>query len=193
MSGGRPPARRPIEETLGDAVVHSIDDFVFRDIEDETTARSVFDFIEDPAAREILATVLRGVRWQQKIGLIVARQPSHPAHAAHVRSQLVEYGALTELALRQAVTQTGPPNPPATLQGLIERAAKLGLLDDHGTEAATRLREARNRVHLSSAERPPRFQREGRKALRDFTTVVNQLRRFHSLPPWQPTRPPLAQ
>lgn len=185
----KPAPRRPIEESLGDAVVRGIDDFVFRDIEDDEAARAVFDFVTDLESRALLGSVLRGVRWQQKVGLVLARVPAHPAHAAQVRSQMIEYGALVEMSLHEVIRQARPTGVPATFQGLIQRAEAMEVLDARGVEAADRLREARNCVHLYLATRSLRFQREGRKALRDFTTVVNQLRIRAGLAPWQPARP----
>jgi hypothetical protein len=181
----RAAPRRPIDEWLG---VSGINDFIFRDIEDDEAARAVFDFVVDPEARDLLGVVLRGVRWQQKVGLALARQHGHPAHAAQVRSQMIEYGALVEMSLHEVVRQAHPTGVPATFQGLIQRAQTMGVLDEHGVEAADRLREARNCVHLYLATPSLRFQREGRKALRDFTTVVNQLRVHASLPPWHAAR-----
>jgi hypothetical protein len=120
-------ARRVVEESLGDAVIRGIDDFVFRDIEDEATALDVFSFVADPQIRTVLAASLRGARWQQKVGLVLARHKGHPAHVAQIRSQVIEYGAITELLLRRWFARSGQgacpphsrpssnaPSPPAS-------------------------------------------------------------------------------
>lgn len=187
MQPSPPPRRRVVEESLGDAVLRSIDAFVFRDIEDEATSVAVFDFVVSPEARDLLGAALRGVRWQQKVGLVLARRSDHPSHATQIRSQVIEYGAISELALREAVRQARPTGLPTTFEGLIERAEKIGILDEVGAAAANRRREARNSVHLDPAAAAPKVANAA-KALKDFVTIVNQCRSHAGLAPWVPLR-----
>ena len=187
MPVGPSPRRRVVEESLGEAVVKGIDDFVFHDIESEEAASRVFDFILDPDARLMLATALRGVRWQQKVGLVLARHKGHPAHAAQIRSQVIEYGAITELLLREAVRQVRSTGVPATFHGLIQRAESAGILNETGADAAHRRRDARNSVHLDPTRPPPKLG-DGAKAMKDFVVIVNQCRSHSGRSPWQPVR-----
>lgn len=182
-----PLARRPVEESLGDALIRSIDAFVFRDIEDEESSIAVFDFVDDSDARHVLGRALMGARWMQKAGLALARDREHPAHAVLVRSQLIEYGAIVELVLREAVRQERPTGIPATMQGLIDRATDAGLLSAKAVNAATRRRLARNQVHLA-VEPDAATGSETAKALKDTTLIINELRARAGLDPWLPKR-----
>ena len=181
-------SRRVVEESLGDAVIRGIDDFVFRDIEDEATALDVFAFVADPKTRTVLATSLRGARWQQKVGLVLARHKGHPAHVAQIRSQVIEYGAITELLLREMVRQDRPTALPTTFKALIERAESTSLLDERGVAAANRLRDGRNRVHHDADAKLFKIS-DASAALRDMVRVVNQCRASAGLEPWVPTKP----
>jgi hypothetical protein len=187
MDPSETPRRRVVEESLGEAVVRSIDAFVFRDIEDDATSVAVFDFVVSAEARDMLGAALRGVRWQQKVGLVLARHRGHPAHAAQIRSQVIEYGAISELALRESVRQAQPAGVPATFQGLIERAEDIGVLDEVGAAAANRRRLARNTVHLDPSVAPPKVA-DAAKAMRDFVTIVNKCRSHAGLAKWKPVR-----
>jgi hypothetical protein len=187
MDPSESPRRRVVEESLGDAVVRSIDAFVFRDIEDDAASAAVFDFVVSPAARAMLGGALRGVRWQQKVGLVLARHRGHPAHAAQIRSQVIEYGAISELALREAVRQAQPARVPTTFQGLIERAESIGILDPVGAAAAHRRRLARNSVHLEPSAAPPKVA-DAAKAMKDLVIIVNQCRAQTGLDEWKPVR-----
>jgi hypothetical protein len=181
-------SRRVVEESLGDAVIRGIDAFVFRDIEDEVAALAVFDFVDDLDARRALAGALRGARWQQKVGFVLASRHGHPAHSVLIRSQVIEFGALVELTLREVVRQHRPGSLPSTFQGLIQRASSIGLLDERGVAAAERRRAGRNGVHLDPAD-PPLKLRDSAKALRDAALVINQCRAHAGLGTWRPVRP----
>jgi hypothetical protein len=185
---GTDSPRRVVEESLGEAVVRGIDDFVFRDIETLEEATGVFAFVLDPEVRSTLGVSLRGVRWQQKVRYVLARDRDHPAYGVLIRSQMIEYGAITELSLREAVRQERPAGLPKTFHGLIERAKALTILDDRSVAAAQRLREARNRVHLDPSAGSTKIG-DSAKALKDFVVVVNQCRTHSGLALWQPTRP----
>jgi hypothetical protein len=179
--------RRVVEESLGEAVVLGIDAFVFRDIEDEQTATSVFEFVEDVAARARLGTALRGVRWQQKVRLVMARSPEHPAHRVLIRSEVIEYGAIVELLLLEAVRRERPTSLPKTFQATIARAAELEVLDAPAVAAADRRRQGRNVVHLTAGE-AALGSADSAAALRDLVRVVNSCRARAGLAPWTPVR-----
>ena len=121
-------------------------------------------------------------------GLVLARHKGHPAHVAQIRSQVIEYGAITELLLREVVRQERPRGLPATFKALIERAESTGLLDERGVAAANRLRDGRNRVHHDADARPFKIS-DASAALRDVVQVVNQCRTGAGLGPWVPTKP----
>lgn len=180
--------RRVVEESLGEAVVRGLDAFVFRDIEDEEAALHAFDFVADREVRATLGASLRGVRWQQKVRLVMARSPDHPAHSVLIRSEVIEFGAITELLLREAIRRERPGGLPKTFHGLVERAEAMGILDAAGAAAATRRREVRNGVHLT-ASGPSLGSADSAKGLKDLVRVVNCCRARADLDPWQPVRP----
>ena len=171
---------------LGEAIVKAVEDFVFRDIENDEQADQLFSFITDDDARTHLATAFRGSRWQQKMGLVFARPVAHPAHLTQVRTQLVEYGGIAETSLRCVLIQNGKDDPPADFDGLIKKARAAGLLSIGGAASAEWLRLARNRVHLflDASLREVRAEREARTAFIHLSTVLNECRSFHGLPPW---------
>jgi hypothetical protein len=192
--------KRVVEETLGDAVaetlkgaalgasvVEAIDRFVFRDIETEDEALDVFSFIDTESTRRLLASAFRGARWIQKTGLVLARPVAHPAHAAQVRSQFIEYGSICELALRVMLEQNGTKALPNDFDGIIDKCRSGGILSKEGETAAQLLRSARNRVHLflQQISKEPRAERDGRKAYQAMTTIINECRSYKGLPAWR--------
>ena len=103
---------------LGEKVIEAVDRFAFRYIEDPATAERLFGFVKSPEEREHLASAYRGTRWQQKIGLVLARPTDHDAHHAQVRAQLIGYGAIAEAALRITLAQNGRDAPPNDFDGI---------------------------------------------------------------------------
>lgn len=192
--------RKVVEEALGDAVtdtlrgpalgesiVQAIDRFVFNDIETDHEALDLFAFVQSESTRALLASTFRGARWLQKTGLVLARPAAHPAHAAQVRSQFIEYGAIAETALRAMLEQNRGEPPPEDFGPLIARCRSAGILSKPGEAAAEELRLMRNNVHLflvhpSSA---PRAEKDGRIAYKALSTVLNDCRRRAKLAPWR--------
>lgn len=171
---------------LGQSIVAAVDDFVYRDIESPEDALRIFSFVQDSVKRDHLAQTLRGARWTQKTGLVFARAASHPAHAAQVRSQMIEYGAISEYALRICLEQGGGKQAPDTFDEIIEKSRAAGILTSDGRKAADALRLLRNRTHLwiDAGEKELRAEREGRRAYMWMTVVVNECRRKCGLDEW---------
>lgn len=113
---------------LGEKVIEAIDRFAFQHIEDTAAAEDLFAFVQSQDERKHLASVYRGTRWQQKIGLMFARPTDHDAHNAQVRAQLVGYGAIAEAALRIMLQQNGKDAPPNDFDGIITKARAAGIL-----------------------------------------------------------------
>lgn len=180
-------ARRAVEESLGDMLTRSIDTFVFRDIEDEDAATAVFEFIDDHDARTMLGRALRGARWMQKAGLVLAREQDHPARPTLLRAQLVDYGAIVELVLREALRQQHATAIPTKLHELIALAAEHELLSTKAVDAADRRRQVRNDVHFAIGAEV-RTSTDAAKALKDTALIINELRAHAGLEPWQPKR-----
>jgi hypothetical protein len=195
-----PARKRVVEEALGNAVadslrgpergsaiIEALDHFLFRDIESEAEALDLFAFIADDDIRKLLAISFRGARWHQKVGLVLARPSMHPAHSAQVRSQLIEYGAICETVLRAMLAQNGKKPVPEDFGEVITKCKSAGILTKDGLECAERLRHGRNQVHLflTQTGRPPRAEREARKAYASLGMVINECRIFKKLPEWR--------
>ena len=172
---------------LGKAIIDALDDFLFRDIEDEGQALELFAFIDDASARGVLASCFRGARWHQKVGLVLARPSAHTAHAAQVRTQLIEYGAICETALRRMLEQNGSKKVPEDFKDVIEKCKSAGMLTKDGKAAADLLRDGRNKVHLflGQPDRQLQAEREARGAYAALTRVLNECRAFKKLSEWK--------
>ena len=171
---------------LGESIVSAIDLFVFRDIETKEEVQDLFAFVDDPPMRRLLGNTFRGARWHMKIGLALARPVAHPAHAAHVRAQLVEYGTVAETSLRELLRQNGQKMLPKKFENVINKARAAGILTRDGQEAANILRDLRNRVHLfiAAEERAPVAVRDGRAAYKALGAVLNDCRAHRGLDEW---------
>lgn len=198
------PPKRIVEESLGAAVaetlrgpelgesiVKAIDYFVFRDVETEAQAHELFEFVDDSKLQKVLASTFRGARWQLKIGLVLARTTSHPAHTAHVRAQLIEYGAIAEAVLRAMLQQGGRKPLPKTFDTVIRKCRSAGVLTVSGAAGAQELRNLRNQVHLflTTAHKTPIAARHGRIAYKSLTTVINDCRVHKGLAEWHFGKP----
>jgi hypothetical protein len=184
---------RAVEEALGQSIVDSIGYFLFRDIETQSEAEELFEFVKDASDQGRLASAFRGARWQQKVGLMFARPVGHPAHSAQVRSQVIEYGAICESALRCMLIQNGRRSPPHALAAIIERCKSAGILTVEGRDAADRLRLGRNAVHLFvGRQKKLSAEKDARKAYRDLTGVLNECRERSGLDRWHFGRSPIS-
>jgi hypothetical protein len=168
-------------------VIRAVNEVAFRHIETRDQAEQIFEFVQDDRRRNHLARAYRGARWEQKIGLILARSVSHDAHHAQVRTQLVEYGALAEAAIWTKLVQNGKDTLPGDFKGLIDKAVVAGILKGESKEAATSLREARNRVHLflDTENKALVAKRDASVAYRNLTSVINACRVHSGLTVWR--------
>lgn len=171
----------------GDAIVRAVHEFVFRFIESQEEAEGLFAFINSDIDRRHLATSYRGARWQQKVGLVLARPAEHPAHRTQVRAQIIEYGAIAEAALRAVLVQNGADAPPDDFDGIIKKARAAGVVSLDGAAAAQALRTGRNRIHLFLDRDAKALvaERDARHAFAALATVLQDCRRYAKLPEWE--------
>lgn len=86
---------QPIQEQFGQTIIDSIAEFAIRDIDNVATMKkSLFSHISDPALQTTLAETLYGARWIYKLGLALLVRDEE--QLAHVRVQLIDYGAVCE-------------------------------------------------------------------------------------------------
>lgn len=86
---------KPIQEQFGQAIINSVAEFARKDLEDVATlSRTLFFHVTDPALRTTLAETLYGARWIYKLGLALLVKDEE--QMAHVRAQLIDYGAVCE-------------------------------------------------------------------------------------------------
>lgn len=86
---------KPIQEQFGQTIIDSIAEFAIRDIDNVATMKkSLFSHISDPVLQTTLAETLYGARWIYKLGL--ALLVKNEEQLAHVRAQLIDYGAVCE-------------------------------------------------------------------------------------------------
>lgn len=192
-------ADKPIQEEFGQVLIDAIIKFARTDLEtvDELEADK-FSHVRDAALRRALAEVFYGCRWIYKVGLALLTRDAE--RAAHVRSQLLDYGSVAETllsycighAIRGAHTRgtsytfrdpdkqqqpiawnTADPVPQLQKQSfwwLIRIAGDFGIIDATTQSGATRLRNLRNIVHLRRAATGPRAYLN--EAQRAYMTVL---------------------
>lgn len=93
-----------IQEQFGQEVMDLIRDFALR----EVTPRAAmplqdFPHIANANLKEVLSDTVFGTRWLYKLGLALFVQP--PLINAHVRAQVIDYGAICEAILGDMVAQ----------------------------------------------------------------------------------------
>lgn len=91
-----------IQRELGQALIEAITAFASKDIppinELETTT---FKHVRSAQLRNVLATTLHGARWLYKLGLVTLATSER--RAAHVRAQIIDYAAICEGLLSDAI------------------------------------------------------------------------------------------
>ena len=86
---------KPIQEQFGEAVIAAVTDFAKRDLKGvDALELDEFDHVADPQLRRALAETFYGARWIYKIGLALLVKDEE--QMAHVRSQVLDYGAVCE-------------------------------------------------------------------------------------------------
>lgn len=86
---------KPIQEQFGQAIINSVSEFARKDLDDVATLTgTLFYHVTDPTLRATLAETLYGARWIYKLGLALLVKDEE--QMAHVRAQLIDYGAVCE-------------------------------------------------------------------------------------------------
>jgi hypothetical protein len=86
---------KPIQEQFGQAIINSVAAFARKDLDDVATlSGTLFSHVTDPTLRATLAETLYGARWIYKLGLALLVKDEE--QMAHVRTQLIDYGAVCE-------------------------------------------------------------------------------------------------
>lgn len=177
MSIGHDHEPKAVQVGLGEAVVRAIQEFASTDIESVGSLEAgLFQRIRDPKLRKKLAETLFGARWLYKLGLVTLA--TRERRAAHVRAQIVDYSAICEAVLLDAITHgvvsahlTGTlwrsfrgvparwPSTTAAVRKQIRKERNFFWLIEVGkdekvfvaefAERLHRLREHRNNVHIA--------------------------------------------
>jgi hypothetical protein len=86
---------KPVQEVLGEAIIAAVRNFARLDLDDvQTLERNLLSHVGDIQLRQILAETLYGARWIYKLGLALLVRDVE--QMAHVRQQVVDYGAVCE-------------------------------------------------------------------------------------------------
>lgn len=94
---------KTVQVGLGEAVVRAIQEFASSDIESVQALESgLFRPVKDSKLRRKLAETLFGARWLYKLGLVTLATKER--RAAHVRAQIIDYSAICEATLVDAIT-----------------------------------------------------------------------------------------
>ena len=165
-----------IQQELGQAVVEAITAFASKDIPPiEDIERTTFEHVRNVRLRKALATTLHGARWLYKLGLVTLATSER--RAAHVRAQIIDYAAICEGLLSDAIAHliasrraTGSeykrdlrgrpftwPQGVGPVERIIEKRSfgwLIGVARDEGIVTPSEksdldwLREERNKVHV---------------------------------------------
>lgn len=169
--------QKTVQCELGEAVVGAIVEFAIRDIDPaDKLSGELFARVCDAQVRRQVAEILFGARWLYKLGLLTLATGER--RAAHVRAQVVDYGAICEALILDGLAQgivafdlrgawkpakrkgsvvwsTGRSAVLKTLRerfdfrSLIEIAKHEGILSDALAKRLHWLRKQRNRVHIA--------------------------------------------
>jgi hypothetical protein len=92
----------PVQNALGNAVIASVSDFAKSDIRTVAQLVSVeFCHVGDSGLRKSIAEIFYGARWLYKLGLVLLVKDEE--QFAHVRAQVLDYGAVCEGLLSDMV------------------------------------------------------------------------------------------
>lgn len=93
---------KPIQEQFGQTIIDAVDTFARKDIPtvDDFT-NTTFAHIHSPAFRRKIAETFYGARWIYKLGLALLVKDVE--RSAHIRAQILDYGAVCEGVLSDAL------------------------------------------------------------------------------------------
>jgi len=104
-------ADKPIQEQFGETIIGAVREFAAADVETVPELEAnLFDHIDDPDYRRVLAETLYGGRWIYKLGLALLVRDEE--QLAHVRAQVIDYASVCE----------------GTLHSMVEHALNRGIM-----------------------------------------------------------------
>ena len=91
-----------VQEHFGDAIIQAVSEFAKGDLPTVDALKATdFSHVSDPHLRDILAETFYGARWIYKLGLALLVKDAE--QMAHVRTQVMDYGAVCEGLLSDAL------------------------------------------------------------------------------------------
>ena len=165
-----------ISQAVGERVIDSIVAFARQEIPTlNDLSNDWFLFVTDKKLRTILSETLYGAMWVYRVGKVLAS--NREELQAHLRTQLINYGAICEAVLEFTILQGAKRNalkaeswkfrdekkkskliwgnPPANLpretnfSWCIRVSMDEGIIKTEVEKELTKLREIRNSIHLS--------------------------------------------
>lgn len=190
-----------VQESIGQAVIESVASFARADLESvEILEQDKFSHVTDAVLRKTLAETYFGARWVYKLGLVFLVRDEE--QMAHVRTQIVDYGAVCEGLLSDCLfhglernilsgekCRKGSNNRDINwrvgnvLNKLrrqnfywhIEVAFEEQIIDLKLQEKLHKLRKLRNTVHLGKRSRTPKaFITTSKNAFETVVATINQ-------------------
>lgn len=166
-----------VNRAVGERVIDSLVNFARQEIPTPNNlSNDWFLFVTDEKLRTILSETLYGAMWVYRVGKVFAS--NREELQAHLRTQLINYGAICEAILEYAILQVAKHHafkgdswkfrdekkqqkltwgtPPANLPRFtnfswcIRVAVDEGGIRQNEERALTKLRELRNSIHLSN-------------------------------------------
>ncbi|MFN8177686.1 MAG: hypothetical protein U0167_07160 [bacterium] len=99
---GRVVQEQPLKTRLGQIIMDSVCEFALRDERSvDELEGGTFGRVRDPALRRTLGETLFGARWLYKLGLVT--YATNERRAAHIRAQIIDYAAICEAVLGDAL------------------------------------------------------------------------------------------
>ena len=91
-----------VQENFGDAIISAVEAFAKNDLQTvDQIENAQFSHVGDPQLRRALAETFYGARWIYKLGL--ALLVKNEEQMAHVRAQILDYGAVCEGLLSDCI------------------------------------------------------------------------------------------
>lgn len=112
-----------VQVGLGQAVITAISDFALADVPAvEDLEKTTFKYVRDKELRRRVAETFFGARWLYKLGLVTLATGT--CRAAHVRAQVIDYAAICEAVLVDALTHAVHRRHLAKKMWLLDRRGK---------------------------------------------------------------------
>ncbi|NBQ39917.1 MAG: hypothetical protein EBU34_09070 [Alphaproteobacteria bacterium] len=166
--------------SIGDRLLKELIEYAREDVAETPTEIGVnhFAFVLDPKLKNRMAETLYGAKWVYSVGKLLATEQQELQ--AHVRTQVINYGAICEAVLEYTIIEAAKMkllagkhwkfssinmkakakwgNPPANLPKgtnfawMVAVAVEEKFIDTELEKQVTKLRELRNTIHLTNKE-----------------------------------------